>query len=345
MKESRSDIAISIIIPIYNSENHLSETLDSLCRQSFNDWQAICVDDGSTDLSADIVRSFISKDHRFTLIEQKNAGPGPARNKGLSLTEGEYVTFLDSDDLLHPQALEYMHVEAERTGSDIAIADYLVFDESGCNANLISYEPNKTEIYTDSLPELLEDWKKFRGHVWGKLFSRRVLTKLTFPALMSSEDTLFNIGAFIDAGKVIYIPKQLYNYRKRAGSLTHSIDHHKQTIDASLAISLFCIDKYKSGLLSESAMVKLIRMYGTNAMILHIVLMAGQSDLTQRVKADLIHEANRSISLIDKSTPFQCDIFSKKYFILYCLAVRPGHMHLLTMLSRIRGLFISRFET
>ena len=99
-------IKISVIIPVYNVEKYLRECLESILNQTFQDFEIICVDDGSTDRSLDILQEYKRKDDRFVILQQRHAGAGAARNHGLKLAEGKYIQFLDSDDYFEPTLLE-----------------------------------------------------------------------------------------------------------------------------------------------------------------------------------------------------------------------------------------------
>ena len=97
---------ISVIIPVYNVEKYLPECLESILNQNFQDFEIICVDDGSTDRSLDILQEYKRKDDRFVILQQRHAGAGAARNHGIKLAEGKYIQFLDSDDYFEPTLLE-----------------------------------------------------------------------------------------------------------------------------------------------------------------------------------------------------------------------------------------------
>ena len=99
---------ISVIIPVFNVEQYLGYCLDSLIRQSYNDFEALLIDDGSTDDSRTICDDYCQKDNRFHVIHKKNEGIAAARNDGMELAKGEYLYFMDSDDYIHPQALEVL---------------------------------------------------------------------------------------------------------------------------------------------------------------------------------------------------------------------------------------------
>ena len=100
---------ISLIIPLYNAEKYLVPCLESVARQSFRDFEVLCINDGSQDGTEAIVKGFAEKDSRFRLINQENAGCSAARNHGIAVAEAPYIAFLDQDDMLHPQAFEALY--------------------------------------------------------------------------------------------------------------------------------------------------------------------------------------------------------------------------------------------
>ena len=110
---------ISVIIPMYNVEKYLKRCLDSVLNQSFQDWVAICVDDGSPDKSGSIAEEYARRDKRFVVVHKKNGGLSDARNAGLKKVKSEYVMFLDSDDFIHPQTMEIAYALAQKNDTDI----------------------------------------------------------------------------------------------------------------------------------------------------------------------------------------------------------------------------------
>lgn len=110
---------ISVIIPMYNVEKYLKRCLDSVLNQSFQDWVAICVDDGSPDKSGSIAEEYAKRDKRFVVVHKKNGGLSDARNAGLKKVKSEYVMFLDSDDFIHPQTMEIAYALAQKNDTDI----------------------------------------------------------------------------------------------------------------------------------------------------------------------------------------------------------------------------------
>ena len=124
-------VAISIVIPVYNIGKYLGTCLDSLINQTFEDFEAICVNDGSKDDSLKILEEYSKKDSRIKIITQENGGSGSARNNGLSLAQGKYVQFLDGDDYFEPEMLEKLFNLAEKHQEDIAVCSSRKVDDDG----------------------------------------------------------------------------------------------------------------------------------------------------------------------------------------------------------------------
>lgn len=141
---------VSIIIPIYNAEKYLGRCLDSLLSQTFCDWEALCVNDGSTDSSKEIILDYAAKDARFRLIDKPNGGVADARNAGLDVADGEYLMFVDPDDFIHPQTLEIAVALSRRDLTDIVCWTY---DRDYRSAVLSSRQDGKT--LAEPLPETL----------------------------------------------------------------------------------------------------------------------------------------------------------------------------------------------
>ena len=123
--------AISIIIPVYNTKIYLKKCLDSVINQTFKDIEIICIDDGSTDGSLDILQSYAKQDKRFVILKQEHKGAGEARNNGMNIAKGKYIQFLDSDDWFELNMLENMYNNAEKYSTDILVCSSRKVDDSG----------------------------------------------------------------------------------------------------------------------------------------------------------------------------------------------------------------------
>lgn len=118
---------VTIILPIYNGERYLSVALESVKAQTFCDFECLCIDDGSSDSSSEIVRKYCVEDSRFRLIQQPNAGVAAARNRGVKESKGEYITFLDQDDAFSSELIEKLLVVANDTNCDVVEAEITEF--------------------------------------------------------------------------------------------------------------------------------------------------------------------------------------------------------------------------
>lgn len=197
---------ISVIVPIYNMESLLPRCLDSLAAQTLRDLEIICVDDGSTDGSGDIVRKYASGDSRFRLITQENSGRAEARNAGIRAAAAPYLGFADPDDYVEPDMYERLYRLAEETGADMVQCSYSPFlpAESGesrgmAEEKLLHVENTACDgVFTEKgeiFRLFLED--RITGVVWSKLF-RRLLPGCSAPlevrlpsSFTSGEDTLY----------------------------------------------------------------------------------------------------------------------------------------------------------
>lgn len=212
----------SVIIPVYNVEAYLRACLDSVLNQTFADWEAICVNDGSTDRSAVILEEYSSKDSRFKTIKQPNRGLSAARNTGLKAAAGEYVLFLDSDDWLEGNALEI--VSESLTDEDmLCFSGRRFFEKEGRYREADRLQPQSyatgMDYYNDNA--LLSRDFAFVCVVL-RAYKRDFLLghQLWFKEGIFHEDNLFTPFACYYAGKVKVINECLYDYRVRSNSIT-----------------------------------------------------------------------------------------------------------------------------
>ena len=172
---------VSVIIPVYNGELYLRECLDSVCAQTLKDIEIICVDDGSTDSSYDILQEYAEKDGRVSVYHQENQYVGIARNNGLEHSDGEYVAFWDCDDTFEPDALECMYNRAKEVDADICQCGILELDNKSKikaprarnkhRRNIVKKEWFNRETDEDSILDCVDVC------VWNKLFRRAFLDR------------------------------------------------------------------------------------------------------------------------------------------------------------------------
>ena len=331
---------ISVIVPVYNAGRFLGETLDALSRQSHKELEILCVDDGSTDDSSDIIKSHIEKDPRIKYIYQANAGPGAARNKGIELANGKYIAFQDSDDLLHPEALACLAEAAEKNHADVAICGFQSCNESLTDVNWNIDFAGEADVCMGDLAFEFQNSRKFRGHPWGKLYRRSSIGEIRFNDLHSGEDIYFNIDIAARSKCMVVIPAPLYIYRQAASSLTHQAQHHVNTIEAGNRIGLHCIELFHQNILSRKALLALIRRYSTNAICLHLLLMMGNEALSDEQRKMLLNKASEYLAALRSKMPFHANIFSMKYYWMYLTAIRLRSLAMLRLVCKLRRLVI-----
>ena len=213
----------SIVIPVYNVAPYLRECLDSVLAQTFTDWEAICVDDGSTDGSGVILDEYATLDKRFQVAHQRNAGVSAARNVALERGNGEWVCFVDSDDIVSTNWLERLNevisahpaVEYVRWGSErIQEAKNLVINTGG-------------EVSFHASSGML-DFDDYYVPLWRAAYRKSIIGNLRFSDYVRGEDALFNTKYVLRIKNVVVLDEKLYGYRIRPNSaLTGKITSRK----------------------------------------------------------------------------------------------------------------------
>ena len=207
---------ISVIVPVYKVEKYIRCCLDSIVTQTFADWECILIDDGSPDNSGKICDEYAEKDGRFRVIHQKNAGVSAARNAGLNVAKGAWITFVDSDDWIEPETYNIAYKRAIDDGVDLVQWSYVV--ENGMKSKHIVFP--ETFFSHKTLLSL------FDCSMWNKMVSAKLIieNKLYFPVgIRLSEDRLFSFQCYLNATKCLCLDKCFYHYRMNGNSASHSM--------------------------------------------------------------------------------------------------------------------------
>ena len=213
---------ISIIVPIYNAENYIEETIKSIIGQTLKNIEIILVNDGSTDSSRKICEKYVDLDKRIILINKENGGLADARNSGLKKATGKYIMFIDADDLYEPDSCEHMYKVIEETKSDYVIGNYQMMDDDGRRWNNVAFDVN---VYDEMELDLNDHKKSFfvmNSTAWNKIYRTEFLRKngIIFKVPAPAEDSYFTLMCFIKAKKGFYTPKIIYLYRNSPNSLS-----------------------------------------------------------------------------------------------------------------------------
>lgn len=207
------DKLVSIIIPVYNVEEYIEECLNSVVNQTYKNLQVIVIDDGSTDRSACICEKFGKTDSRIEIISQENMGVSAARNKGMSLAKGEFITFIDSDDYVDNDYIETLlkSVQYEKSNKNHYEADMVccnVPKVKGITNSIVTEKCDMARVFKES------------GYTWGKLIRRECIKDVFNKEIKYAEDYVFYIN-LLDNLKIIKVENYFgYHYRIRKGSLS-----------------------------------------------------------------------------------------------------------------------------
>lgn len=261
---------ISVIVPIYNVEEYLPASIESILNQTYKDLEILLIDDGSTDNSGKICDEYAKQDNRCIVIHQANKGLSEARNIGLDHATGEYISFIDGDDYIHPKMLETLYEALQKGSYDFAMA---LYKEIYTKEKVPQFIPNSNLYYNFQeldqcqLMRSLYNVSNRRNNypaanfhvVWNKLYKKSIIKSNRF-INTTSEDTIFNNSIYLTCQKAIIVKQSLYYWVQRTSSITHqpvnayfidraysySINLHKIPLENTLYRS-FCLERlYKT---------------------------------------------------------------------------------------------------
>lgn len=202
---------VSIIIPIYNTQKYLKKCVESLIKQSYNNIEIILINDGSTDDSKNICLNLKNKDKRIIFLDQKNKGVSSARNLGLKNAQGNYITFIDSDDYVDKDYIKKMLECIIKNNADICECSVQKIDEHGHNLDIIALKNEIIEC-REYIKERYANLNNITDFVTHKMFKKSVLAKNKFPKYNYSEDYIFLTHILENVDKLVIIDKILYYY-------------------------------------------------------------------------------------------------------------------------------------
>lgn len=216
---------ISVIIPVYKVERYLEQCLDSVLNQDYEQLEVILIDDGSPDASGAICDRYALQDSRVRVIHQKNGGGAAAKNTGLRVATGEYLSFVDSDDYLEPNVYSYMvNIMTENQADVIRCGFRNVFRG---REEINPYPAGRTVVEgKEFLRSYATDWTG--GLLWNKLYRRELFEGVFFEEGHKIDDEYFTYQGIMNAGKVVCDDKIIYNYRKRASGVMASDESKRQ---------------------------------------------------------------------------------------------------------------------
>ena len=221
---------VSVIVPIYKVENVLHYCIDSILNQTYKDFELILVDDGSPDNSGKICYDYAEKDSRIKVIHKKNGGLSDARNVGMAVATGEYISFIDSDDYVSDDFFECLLDIMNKENSDIAECSVVKFYEDNRFDEFSDDLSVKTYDTQDAMSALIAE-NQFHQHVWNKLYKTELVKDIPYAVGKLNEDEFWTYRVFGRANKVARINKTMYYYFQRSSSIM-GVGYNIRRLDA-----------------------------------------------------------------------------------------------------------------
>lgn len=237
---------LSIIVPVYNAEKYLDRTIKNILEQTFTDFELLLIDDGSKDCSGSICDNWSKKDGRIKVIHQENTGVGGARNTGLDIAQGDYIGFVDNDDLIHPQMYEILLGVADKESADIVMSFAALVNEDAklgveqLDLPSIHYQKVDTLYQYSSLYSSSITDGPYRS-IWNKIYKKSLIGNVRFP-LIGAEDAVFNnrIYGLTEVFVLLDNDVNLYFWIQRQTSQYHDLNSGYQVQMLNSQVQMAC---------------------------------------------------------------------------------------------------------
>lgn len=256
-------------MPVYNAEEYLKRSVDSVLNQTYKNLEIILVNDGSTDSSSLICDEYAQKDGRVRVVHKANEGAAKARNTGLDYAKGEYISFVDSDDLINKEMLEKLYNGATENDCDISVCGYWkCFENEEINYEKAS-EKTVDRIFSSNEAFEIFGWNDCvaSNSVWSKLIKAELFDGVRFPELRTAEDLCVSFKLFHKANRVYATDEKMYYYICRQGSLMHGKTlNTNDTINVCDLLIEYCRTAIEDNTTREVA-IKKIAYIETNAIL------------------------------------------------------------------------------
>ena len=228
---------VSVIIPVYNAEQYLSKSVSSVLNQTYQRFEILLIDDGSTDQSSQMCDEYAAQYDNIHVFHKKNGGASTSRNVGLENAKGEYIFFLDSDDWLEPNALEMMITTAQKENADLVFCEAQAIDDKG-KIELDGHYTYKEHYQTGNAYQIMlkmMERKEFHVAIWMLLLDRRIIidNNLRFKEGIIYEDMIISYQFYCLANQAAQVNQNLYNRRYRPNSVMTSAKTEKNYISAA----------------------------------------------------------------------------------------------------------------
>jgi len=235
---------VSVIIPVYNVENYLNRCVESVINQTYKNLEIILIDDGSTDNSGEICDKLKKKDDRIIVIHKENGGLSSARNAGIDIAKGKYITFIDSDDFVDVSTIDKSIKKMKNNNADILVFNRYYYYENG--NKLLRFKIIDKDLVMNSEQAIYEmnNYNNFDMSACCKIFNMNLFKEIRFPIGKISEDFYVMYLLFDNAKKIVYTSEPLYYYFQRNGSISKSAKLRYDFVDAAYQQMIYIEKKY-----------------------------------------------------------------------------------------------------
>lgn len=237
---------ISVIIPMYNVEKYLRQCIDSVLEQTYQNLEIILVDDGSPDNCGKICDEYAELDSRINVIHKKNGGLSDARNVGIEIAKGEYITFIDSDDFITKDYVEYLYQLLENGNADMSVCQRLDVDEEGVSLNIKINVKEQVVVGNRECMRAYVEERSVETAAWGKLYKTEMFKQVRYPVGKYHEDVFTTYLLIAQCEKIAIGSEQKYGYRSRTESITKSSfsKKHLDSVEGTIKRGEFVGKKY-----------------------------------------------------------------------------------------------------
>ena len=286
---------VSVIVPIYKVEKYLQQCIDSICRQTYSQLEIILVDDGSPDCCGSICDRNAVKDSRIVVIHKKNGGLSSARNAGIDIAKGEYISFVDADDELHASFIEVLIGLCEKYSCDIAQCDFLTIAEDSLKLPLNSQRAINLLDNRQALHELCSGRNNVKYTVvWNKVYKKALFDNIRYPVGRIHEDEFTAHLVLWNARKIAVTNQYLYYYLQRSTSITGKkfTNNHFDVLDAFKERLCFLKENKlrKDYLITLGSYLNLIDKY--------YIMIEGDTEECKKIRSQLLKEKERYEDII-----------------------------------------------
>lgn len=303
---------ISVIVPVYNCEMYLNQCVESIINQTYSNLEIVLVDDGSTDDSGKICDEYSEKDHRVVVLHTVNGGAASARNKGLNVAKGEYITFVDSDDWIESDMYHSMLELLKNNSADVAKVGFIKEYENNSSI-VLGNEYDGIYLKDEAVKKFLYHENEFCGGVWDKLYKRELFDNVRFPEKLITEDYYVNALIYANLNRIAVSSKAYYHYRMQENSVCHQpVNSH--TFD-EIETAKKLIDYYKENNVAQQKDYNYYLAHSYYDVLYNLVIKGADNNIVKEYK--------KAFNSLFRKCIFSCEVSGFKKIKMLLFGINP----------------------